>query len=68
VTHDSTIALNGPRMVELRTRIGLGKDVDPVEFLGILQQMINTSTETSKHLEQTAKPIERALAKDAKQP
>lgn len=68
VTHDSTIALNGPRMVELRTRIGLGKDVDPVEFLGILQQMINTSTETSKHLEQTAKPIERALAKDARQP
>lgn len=65
VTHDSTIALNAPRMVDLRTRINLGKDVDPVEFLGILQQMINTSTETSGHLEQTAKPIEAALAKSA---
>ncbi len=66
VTHDSTIALNGPRMVDLRTRINLGKDVDPVEFLGILQQMINTSTETSGHLEQTAKPIEAALAAHAR--
>lgn len=65
VTHDSTIALNAPRMVDLRTRINLGKDVDPVEFLGILQQMINTSTETSGHLEQTAKPIEAALTKPA---
>ncbi|WP_201316365.1 hypothetical protein [Dyella sp. EPa41] len=63
VTHDSTIALNAPRMVDLRTRIGLGKDVDPIEFLGVLQQMINTSTETSGHLEQTAKPIEDALAR-----
>lgn len=66
VTHDSTIALNGPRMVDLRTRIALGKDVDPVEFLGIVQQMINTSTETSGHLEQTAKPIEAALTQTAK--
>ncbi|WP_130617405.1 hypothetical protein [Dyella amyloliquefaciens] len=65
VTHDSTITLNGPRMVDLRTRISLGKDVDPVEFLGIVQQMINTSAETSGHLEQTAKPIEAALAKPA---
>jgi hypothetical protein len=63
VTHDSTIALNAPRMVDLRTRIGLGKDVDPMEFLGVLQQMINTSAETSGHLEQTATPIEAALAR-----
>lgn len=65
VTHDSTIALNAPRMVDLRTRINLGKDIDPLEFLGIVQQMINISTETSGHLEQSAKPIEAALAKPA---
>lgn len=63
VTHDSTIALNAPRMVDLRTRLSLGKDVDPLEFLGIVQQMINISRETSGHLEQSAKPIEDALAK-----
>ena len=63
VTHDSTIALNAPRMVDLRTRLSLGKDVDPLEFLGIVQQMINISKETSGHLEQSAKPIEDALAK-----
>lgn len=61
ITHDATLALDGPRMVAMRTRIRLGKDVDPVEFLGILQQMINASSETIDHLEQTAKPIEAAL-------
>jgi hypothetical protein len=66
ITHDSTLALNGPRMVDLRTRISLGKDVDPIEFLGTVQQMINTSIETNGHLEQTAKPIEAALAGTAR--
>jgi hypothetical protein len=62
VTHDSTISLDGPRMVALRARIKLGMDVDPVEFLGVVQQMINTSSETSGHLEQTAEPVKAALS------
>ncbi len=62
IAHDATLALNGPRMVDMRTRIRLGKDVDPLDFLGIVQQMINTSSEASNHLEDTAKPIEAALS------
>ncbi|MBV8157802.1 MAG: hypothetical protein JO278_09100, partial [Dyella sp.] len=52
--------------VALRTRIKLDKDVDPLEFLGVLQQMINASSETINHLEQTAKPIETALETSTK--
>ncbi|WP_114238995.1 hypothetical protein [Dyella sp. C9] len=61
VGHDATLALDGPRMVALRTRIKLGKDVDPLEFLSVLQQMVNTSTEMANHLEETAEPIKAAL-------
>ena len=61
--HNMTLALDAPRMVDLHTRIGLGKDVDPIEFLTVLQQMINTSNETVGYLEQTSLPIKAALAK-----
>jgi hypothetical protein len=61
--HNSLVEVNAPRMVELRTRINLGKDIDPVEFLGVLQQMISTSSETIDHLRQAAVPMQAALAK-----
>ncbi|WP_267224714.1 hypothetical protein [Dyella silvae] len=62
MAHDSLVAINAPRMVELRTRISLGKDVDPMEFLGVLQQMIGTSSETIDHLKHAAIPMQAALA------
>jgi hypothetical protein len=61
VTHDSTLALDAPRMVALRTRIQLGVDIDPIEFLGVVRQMINTNTQTQLHLEQTEKQVVAAL-------
>jgi len=59
--HSSTFTLDAPRMVDLRTRIHLGKDVDPIEFLSVLQQMINSSRETMEQLKQRAEPIKAAL-------
>jgi hypothetical protein len=67
VGHDATLSLDGPRMVALRTRIQLGKEVDPLEFLGVLQQMVNTSAEMGYHLQETASPIKVALGKPPKQ-
>ena len=66
MTHNSLAAINGPRMVELRTRISLGKDVDPVEFLGVLQQMVGTSSETIDHLKQAVLPMQAALPASVK--
>jgi hypothetical protein len=66
MTHDSLVTINAPRMVDLRTRINLGKDVDPLEFLGVLQQMISASSSTIDHLRQGAIPMRTALAAPAK--
>lgn len=65
MTHDSLVAINGPLMVDLRTRISLGKEVDPLEYLGVLQQMINASSETIDHLKQGAISMRAALATSA---
>jgi len=62
-THNATVALDAPRMVDLQTRISLGKDVDPVEFVGVSQQMINSSKETIAYLMDASTPIKKALAK-----
>lgn len=62
-THNATVALDAPRMINLQTRINLGKDVDPVEFLSVSQQMINSSKETIAYLQDASKPIKAALAK-----
>ncbi|MHA6205068.1 hypothetical protein ACXU4B_11630 [Dyella soli] len=66
MAYKSTLALDAPRMVELRTRIRLGKEVDPLELLGVLQQMINSSAETISHLEETARPVQAALQGEQK--
>ena len=47
-------------------RIELGKDVDPVEFLSVSQQMINSSRQTIAYLQEASTPIKAALAKDDK--
>jgi hypothetical protein len=63
--HSATLALDAPRMVDLRTRIRLGKDVDPIEFLCVLQQMINSSRETIGQLRHGAEPVRAALGLSA---
>ncbi|QNJ99921.1 hypothetical protein [Dyella telluris] len=65
-SHNATLALDAPRMVDLQTRINLGKDVDPVEFLSVLQQMINSSKGTVGYLRETSVPIKAALANTEK--
>jgi len=65
-THNATVALNAPRMVDLQTRIRLGKDVDPTEFLSVSQQMIISSQGTIEYLKQASAPIKAALAKTEK--
>lgn len=60
-THNATVALDAPRMIDLQTRIRLGRDVDPVEFLSVSQQMIKSSMETIAYLKDASKPIESAL-------
>jgi hypothetical protein len=66
-THNATVALNAPRMVDLQTRIRLGKDVDPMEFLSVSQQMIISSRGTIDYLKQASTPIKAALDPVGKQ-
>lgn len=65
-THNATVALDAPRMVDMQTRIRLGKDIDPVQFLSVSQQMINSSKETIAYLKDASTPIKAALAKPEK--
>jgi hypothetical protein len=59
MTQDSTLFLDAPRMATLRTRIDLGREVDPVEFLSVLRQMIITSSETQSHLQQVESQLKQ---------
>ena len=61
LTHDSVILLNTQAMGALDTRIKLGLDVDPVEFLTVLHQMANTSKEVQSHLQQLDTHMTKAL-------
>jgi hypothetical protein len=61
MTQDSTLFLDAPLMANLRTRIDLGREVDPVEFVSVLQQMIITSSETQSHLQQVGAQLKIAL-------
>jgi len=65
-THNATVTLNAPRMIDLQTRIQLGKDVDPMEFLSVSQQMIISSKGTIQYLKDASAPIEAALASPGK--
>jgi hypothetical protein len=62
--HDSTVALNAPRMAAMRTELDLGVAVDPVEFVSLLREMVNTVNETQAHLAQAQKPLLNALPDD----
>ncbi|WNL46843.1 hypothetical protein RKE25_04150 [Dyella sp. BiH032] len=64
ITHDSIILLNAPSMAALHTRIELGAPVDPLEFVTVLHQMVNTSEETQSHLRQLESHLVHALAKE----
>lgn len=65
MTHDSTITLDAPHMSTLRTRINLGMQVDPVEYLVVLRQMINTAGETQSHLKQLEDHLVKAIPAEA---
>ena len=59
MTQDSTLFLDAPRMATLRTRIDLGREVDPIEFLSVLRQMIITSSETQSQLKQVESQLKQ---------
>jgi hypothetical protein len=62
---DSTLFLDAPRMATLRTRIDLGREVDPIEFLSVLRQMIITSSETQSHLQQVESQLKQVRPNEA---
>jgi hypothetical protein len=65
MTQDSTLFLDAPRMATLRTRIDLGRKVDPIEFLSVLRQMIITSSETQSHLQQVESQLKQVRPNEA---
>jgi hypothetical protein len=48
----------------MRTELDLGVAVDPVEFVSLLREMVNTVNETQAHLAQTQKSLLNALPDD----
>lgn len=62
LSQDSMVMLNAPRMMELFSRIDLGRDVDPLEALVVLREMISTSSEAQSHLRQLEPQLTQALA------
>jgi hypothetical protein len=50
-------------MVDIRTKVELGRDVDPIEFITVLRQMIATVQGTQSHLEQLEPHMMAALGK-----
>jgi hypothetical protein len=63
LSQDSTLLLSAPRMVDIRTKVELGRDVDPIEFITVLRQMIATVQGTQSHLEQLEPHMLAALGK-----
>lgn len=63
LSHDSTLLLSAPRMVDMRTQVELGRDVDPIDFITVLRQMIATVRGTQSHLEQLEPHMMAALGK-----
>jgi hypothetical protein len=63
LNQDSTLLLSAPRMVDLRTQVELGRDVDPVDFIVMLRQMIATVQGTQSHLQQLEPHMVAALGK-----
>ncbi|WP_426701946.1 hypothetical protein ACPPVV_02715 [Rhodanobacter sp. Col0626] len=64
MTQDSTLFLDAPLMANLRTRIDLGREIDPIEFVSVLHQMIITSTETQSHLKQVGSQLKSAFSSE----
>lgn len=65
-THNATQMLDAPRMVDMQTRIWLDKDVDPVAFLCVTEQMIASSKGLIANLQDATKPVKAALAHGGK--
>ena len=65
MSQDSALFLDAPRLATLSTRIDLGREVDPVEFLSVLSQMMITSGETQSHLQQVESKLKQVLPEEA---
>jgi hypothetical protein len=64
MVHDATIPLNAPQLEALQTNIKLGIAVDPIQYVSVLNQMLDITKETVSHLEQVQVPLQKALAGD----
>jgi uncharacterized protein YeeX (DUF496 family) len=65
MAQDSALFLNAPLLATLSTRIDLGREIDPIEFLSVLRQMIITSSETQSHLQQVESQLKQVLPEEA---
>jgi len=65
MAQDSALFLNAPLLATLSTRIDLGREIDPIEFLSVLRQMIITSGETQSHLQQVESQLKQVLPEEA---
>jgi hypothetical protein len=65
MAQDSALFLNAPLLATLSTRIDLGREIDPLEFLIVLRQMIITSSETQSHLQQVESLLKQMLPDEA---
>jgi hypothetical protein len=65
MVQDSALFLNAPLLATLSTRIDLGREIDPIEFLSVLRQMIITSSETQSHLQQVESQLKQVLPDEA---
>ena len=61
VQHDSVLMLDVPRVIDFRTDLDTGRDVDPQAFLYTLQQMKATVTSMKNNLQALAEQLAAAV-------
>ncbi|OOG43279.1 hypothetical protein B0E51_00180 [Rhodanobacter sp. C05] len=61
VQHDSVLMLDVPRVINFRTDLDLGRDVDPQAFLYTVQQMKVTITSMKNNLQELEKHLADAV-------
>lgn len=61
IQHDSVLLLDVPRMINFRTDLDMGHDVDPQAFLYTLQQMKLTITGMKNNLQELEKHLADAV-------
>ena len=61
VQHDSVLMLDVPRVINFRTDLDMGRDVDPQAFLYTVQQMKVTITSMKNNLQELEKHLADAV-------